>query len=96
MTQNINPSSAQNPTVTLLFFARIGEILGRQNEVLELNNSITTVANLVDFLSNRGELWTKTLHDSNIKVAVNHTISSSKQSIEAGDEIAFLPPVTGG
>ena len=31
-----------------------------------------------------------------VRVAVNHSMARGDAALEAGDEVAFLPPVTGG
>lgn len=82
--------------VNIWYFARIREALDREQEQLELEQSIETVQDLVDWLSERGEVWRKTLQDEKVLVAINQTVASMQTTISDEDEIAFFPPVTGG
>lgn len=82
--------------VDIWYFAGIKEAVGCEQEKLELPDSATTVRDLVDYLSQRGENWRKALNDDNVLVAVNQTVASMQTTVAEGDEIAFFPPVTGG
>ncbi len=82
-------------SIKILFFAALADKLDCQNEVLELPSSITSVKQLRAALTQRGGDWLA-LDDSSIRCAVNQDIVSMEQTIVAGDEIAFFPPVTGG
>ena len=52
-----------------------------------------TVAELRTHLVAQGH---SALQDSSIRFAVNQSFCQDTQVISAGDEVAFMPPVTGG
>lgn len=82
--------------VNIWYFARIKEAVGCEQEQLDLPDSKTTVGDLVNALSDRGDRWQKALRDKSLLVAVNQAVASMETVIAEGDEIAFFPPVTGG
>lgn len=83
--------------VKLIFFARLREDLGTTGESLELPADVKTVADLRAHLAARGGAWAQALaaHRA-VRVAVNHEVAQPTTPLEAGDEVAFFPPVTGG
>jgi molybdopterin synthase sulfur carrier subunit len=83
--------------VTVLYFARLREALGRDAEQLPLPATVQTVGALRDLLRARGAAWEVELAAAKpVRVAVNQTMARLDTSIRPGDEIAFFPPVTGG
>lgn len=82
-------------TFQLLYFARLKDAFGVSRETLD--SSATTVADLLDQLRQRGEVWQEELDPQRVfRVAVNQTIATNETSLTDGDEIAIFPPVTGG
>ncbi len=83
--------------VTVLYFARLREALGRDSEELALSPDIGTVGALRDSLRARGGAWeTQFAEAKPVRADVNQTMASLDTTIAPGDEIAFFPPVTGG
>ena len=82
--------------INVLYFARIKDALGLEKESLELEHSIKTVNDLVQYLAARGAAWRDSLIDNKVLIAVNQEICGSNENIKNGDEVAFFPPVTGG
>ncbi len=81
----------------LLYFAWLRERIGRSEEDLNPPATITTVAGLIDWLKARGDGYAAAFADiRTIRVAVNQDYVDLSQAVNAGDEIAFFPPVTGG
>jgi molybdopterin synthase sulfur carrier subunit len=80
--------------ITVRFFARIREQLG----VAELHCPVVdTVPALIDALvRERGAVWADVLSAPQVIVAVNQRVAGAGASLDDGDEVAFLPPVTGG
>lgn len=79
--------------ITLLFFAKLREDVGTASLELEFSGS---VAELKALLGERGPEWAEALSRENLRCAVNQAVASEQQTIVAGDEVAFFPPVTGG
>ncbi len=83
--------------VTVLFFASLREQLGQPRAELELPPGIATVGALRDHLRNRGGAWAHVFAPNKpVRAAVNQDMVQPGAAINAGDEIAFFPPVTGG
>jgi molybdopterin converting factor subunit 1 len=77
----------------VLYFGVLRERFGVADEALELTDG-ASVGALLDLLRPRasedGELW------RSLAVAVNREYSSRDATLVDGDEIALLPPVSGG
>jgi len=90
-------AQAGTALVTVLYFARLREALGRDAEQLSLPAGVATVGALRDMLLARGGAWAVELASAKpVRVAVNQTMARLDTGIRPGDEIAFFPPVTGG
>lgn len=87
-----------NPrTVQLLYFARLREALGVAQEELLLPEGCANIQALMAWLAARGGSWQAEFSGGRpLRAAVNQDLVANSASIEAGDEIAFFPPVTGG
>ncbi|MGM0554549.1 MAG: molybdopterin converting factor subunit 1 [Pseudomonadota bacterium] len=76
-------------TVSVHYFARLREELGRQEDRAELPGESLTVA----------ELW-QHLHQqpppARLMAAVNQEQAGLDTLVRDGDEVAYFPPVTGG
>lgn len=82
--------------VKVLYFARLRESLGLSGEEMELVQGVT-VAGLMAQLAARGDAWGAEFDGSRlVRAAVNQTLVPNSTEINAGDEVAFFPPVTGG
>lgn len=81
--------------VNVLYFASFREMLGKADE--QVPATYSDVQSLIAELATRGENWKQALLDNqNLQIAVNHDVASRDTQIQAGDEVAFFPPVTGG
>ena len=81
----------------IMYFAWMREHTGCAEEQLDLPESITTVADLVEHLHQRSPGHAKALSNMDVvRVAVNLSYCTLETSITNGDEVAFFPPVTGG
>ncbi len=79
--------------VTVLFFASLAEDLGHSRLQITAQTTHDMMAQLADKL---GPTAVAKLQQDNIRVAVNHTLIEGEQVLNDGDEVAFLPPITGG
>jgi len=79
------------------FFAELREQLGVDKIFLALEELPgSSLADLLTKLRSRNNQWDKHLSNSNLLMAVNQRMVKPSYQIQAGDEVAFFPPVTGG
>ncbi len=79
--------------VRTLFFASYRDLAGSDELTFELPSD-ATVSDLVQQLRASGPRW-QSLPPAPV-VAVNMTYASLSTSLSEGDEVAFIPPVSGG
>ncbi len=83
--------------VKVLYFALLRDAMGIAEERVDVPDGVNTVGALRDWLMARGEPASTALANSRrVRAAVNQDMVESSAPIEAGDEVAFFPPVTGG
>lgn len=80
--------------IDILFFAQVREIIGVDS--LQLPAEFANVEALRQSLCQRGDRWALALESGKLLVAVNQTLVDIDHPVNAGDEVAFFPPVTGG
>ena len=81
----------------ILYFARIRQIAGRGSEEVEVPASVTTVRELIDFLSEKdASLSAAFAQRATVKAAINQNHVALDALLAGATEIAFFPPVTGG
>lgn len=79
--------------VKVLFFGQLKDLVGCAEDALELNQGSDLAAVFAHYANRFPAL---AAHRKSIVLARNQHFSSPSTSIEDGDEIAFLPPVSGG
>ena len=81
--------------VTVRFFASLREAIGCESVSLEI-----PCASLAGVRAALAGTLTAAQHDAlaapGVRVAVNQSLTQGDVALQAGDEVAFLPPVTGG
>jgi molybdopterin synthase sulfur carrier subunit len=83
--------------IKVLYFARIKEAVNYSSEEVDLPREIITVMGLKNWLSLRGDTWAQLFNGKQVvRAAINHELVDDMAVIQAGDEVAFFPPVTGG
>jgi len=86
-----------NRMITVLYFARLREALGRSSERIYLPAEVCDVEGLRALLIARGGVWAQELAPQRpVRVAVNQAMAVGDVQVTDGDEVAFFPPVTGG
>jgi molybdopterin converting factor subunit 1 len=79
-------------SINVLFFARYSETIGLDS--LEMEGDFATVDAVRQALV--GDAGFDVLNETSLMCARNQEMCSVDESLEAGDEVAFFPPVTGG
>ena len=81
----------------LRYFAWVRERIGKPEEEIEVPAGVTTVAELICWLSARGEEYAYAFENPKvIRAAIDRTHVRPDAAITAASEIAFFPPMTGG
>lgn len=78
--------------VRILFFGRLKESARADELATDLPPAVRDTGELRAWLGRE----MPALLDASVRVAVNETIVPGNASIREGDEIAFLPPMSGG
>ena len=82
--------------INLRFFARVRELVGTGQEVLEVAAPLT-VGEVRTLLIARGGNWEYALAQGRaLRMAHNQVMCDADTVTGEGDEVAFFPPVTGG
>jgi len=83
--------------VRMVYLARLREALGTAGETLALPQAEATVRGVLDHLRARGGAFAAELGSGRtFRIAVNHVLVDGAAVVRDGDEVALLPPVTGG
>ena len=81
----------------LSYFAWVRERIGKSDETLTLPAEVRTIAELIAWLSSRGEEYAYAFDKPNvIRAAIDKKHVKQDTFIEGAREIAFFPPMTGG
>ena len=81
----------------VLYFAWVKEKAGIAAEEIDPPKSVTTIAELIDWLKARGPEFANAFARSEvIRAAIDRTHVRHDAKIIGAREIAFFPPVTGG
>ena len=87
------PSVSQSIRVKVLFFGRLKEILGRTQESIDLAVESNIESLFAQYASRYPELKQ---YRSSLVASCNREFAPWNTALHAGDEVAFLPPVSGG
>src|SRR4051794_1046874 len=79
--------------VRVLYFGALKEIAGRGSQEIELPDGFAAAA-LWERLSADHPAFQK--YERSIAIAINHEYAKPERLLNDGDEIGFLPPVSGG
>jgi sulfur-carrier protein len=81
----------------VLYFAWMRERIGKPEEEIELPDGISTVRDLMQWLSGRGEEYAYAFENPKIiRAAIDRIHARPETAIGGAKEIAFFPPMTGG
>lgn len=76
--------------IKVLLFAHLQEKVGKES--LQIEHLSMTVKELKDLVGIKYELGSL----NNVMVAVNEEYALDEDTIQSGDVVAFIPPVSGG
>jgi molybdopterin converting factor subunit 1 len=82
-------------TVTIRFFARLKNIAGLELLSLDLSSECT-LKQLVFRLEEIVPNLKGALSAGHVQMAINQEFADQSASVKPGDEVAFLPPFSGG
>jgi molybdopterin synthase sulfur carrier subunit len=83
--------------LSILYFAWLRERVGVAKETLSPPDAVTTVADLVAYLTNLDDRHANAFKNrGTVRCAVNQEFADATTLLRPGDEVAFFPPVTGG
>lgn len=81
----------------LLYFAWVRERVGKAEEEIALPPSVSTVGDLMSWLSGQGEEYAYAFENAKvIRAAIDKRHVKADTAIAGAREIAFFPPMTGG
>lgn len=80
-------------TIVVLYFAALRELLARSEEVVVLPGVLTIEALAAYLVELHPELEP---HLGSVRFAVNESFVQRTNTVQAGDRVALLPPVSGG
>ncbi|WP_194755781.1 molybdopterin converting factor subunit 1 [Aliidiomarina indica] len=81
--------------IKVRFFALLRERLGTSDLELAIDH-IETVSDAIQTLKQRSERWQVVFEDQEVIAAVNQQLVDKAHPLQADDELALFPPVTGG
>ena len=80
-----------------LYFAWVRERIGKAEEELSPPSEVTTVADMIAWMTTRGEEYAHAFENGrSIRAALDHAHVKHDAPISGAREIAFFPPMTGG
>ncbi len=83
--------------MTVLYFAWVKEKVGLSEETVSPPAEVSTISDLMDWLSSRSTRHAAAFSDRQlIKAAVDQTHMPHASTLDGAKEVAFFPPVTGG
>ncbi len=86
-------NSAPNIRVKVLFFGRLKEIAGRGEDLLDLTEGAPIETLFARCVAQQPEL---ARYRTSLVASRNQEFAAWSTPLHSGDEVAFLPPVSGG
>jgi molybdopterin converting factor subunit 1 len=79
--------------ISILYFATVKDATGIRMESIDLSNDTS----IREMLSKISTIYPKLKHIlNNIQISVNYKIVDLNTVLKEGDEVALLPPISGG
>jgi len=87
------PPVSQTIRVTVLFFGRLKDLVGRAEDSIDFPDAATTEQLFALYAARHPELAE---YRSSVVASRNQEFAAWDTPLRSGDEVAFLPPVSGG
>ena len=81
--------------IKVKYFASLKAIAEKEEEQIEVQSSIS-IDQLSDIISKTSPKMADIIRDNKIMISVNQEMADADTVIHDGDEVAFLPPFSGG
>jgi molybdopterin converting factor subunit 1 len=81
--------------ITLKYFASLKSIAEKEEDQFDIENPIT-LDQLSDIISKTTPKMGEMIREKKVLISVNQEMASVDTIIHDGDEVAFLPPFSGG
>jgi len=81
--------------ITLKYFASLKSIAEKEEDHLDIENPIT-LDQLSDIISKTTPKMGEMIREKKVLISINQEMASVDTVIHDGDEVAFLPPFSGG
>ena len=83
--------------INIYYLSSIREALNKQEDSMELPETVSTVADLIDYLVTLSPEAASIFNSERaVLVAVNQIVANYESILQEDDEVAFFPPMTGG
>ena len=89
-------SNQEKVTVSLLLFAKARELVGSSSVSLSLPSSTSTYSELVTFILETFPVLKRLGGTFVLSLNENYIDQDSELSLRPGDELAVIPPISGG
>jgi DUF971 family protein/molybdopterin converting factor small subunit len=83
--------TAGKARIKLLYFIQLAKLAGRDEEEVELPDTVTHVESLLAWLGSRRPGWQESFAPDKVQVTVNRHFAEPYTLIEDGDEVAIVP-----
>lgn len=81
--------------ITIKYFASLKSIAEKEEDSLDIENPIS-IDQLSDIISKTAPKMGAVIREKKVMISVNQEMASVDTIIRDGDEVAFLPPFSGG
>ena len=80
----------------IIFFAKVRELIGKEEENITLPENVVTINDMVSFLKEYNKIYYNVFENYDFLVACDEELVDMDYKISKTKEIAIFPPVTGG
>jgi sulfur-carrier protein len=81
--------------ITIKYFASLKSIAEKEEDIINIENPIS-LDQLSDIISKTAPKIGAVIREKKVMISVNQEMASADTIIHDGDEVAFLPPFSGG